>query len=487
MPKPALFQPPFTLDKKVKLGIIVYLLCMSLVAMVANGTADEGDSISHYLFAKMAWKYPQHFFDHWAKPVYVLITFPFAQFGLVGVKFMNLLLNGASLWITYKTATYLKFRWPWLPPLLLTSIPMYNYLSLGGLTEPMCACLLITGIYLLLKEKWIAGVVLLSFLPFVRSEGLLMLGVVFIFLICRSRYEFLPLLATGHVVYSIAGYFYYHDLLWVFNKMTYATWGSAYGKGSWTHFVSNLDEILGAAQMILFWFALLFGVVLLIRFARKQLSSTEVTEFILVYGSIVAYFLAHTAFWALGIFNSGGILRVMVAIMPLFALANYRGLEYMFAFLPNATVRKLTMLLVAIAAAIYPFTSHEFAYKWQRDFQLKADQFAQKEMGKWLQKHYPYFRNHTFYYETVYISDLLNIDWFDTNKRKRLLDSFIKNEFEQGDFLIWDDWFAVTEAHITLESLLKDQRLQRLASFERKNYWGTTRTTVLFRWVGDKP
>ena len=426
MPKPNLFQPPFTLDKKVKLGIFFYFLCMTLIAFVANGTGDEGDSISHYLFAKMAWKYPQHFFDHWAKPVYVLIAFPFAQFGLMGVKIMNVLLNVASLWFTYKTATHLKFRWPWLPPLLLASIPMYNYLCLGGLTEPMCACLLITGIYLLVKEKWIAGVVLLSFLPFVRSEGLLMLGVVFIYLIYRSRYEFLPLLATGHVIYSIAGYFYYHDLLWVFNKMTYATWGSAYGKGSWTHFLSKLDEILGAAQMILFCFALLFGLVLFIRFVRKQLNSIEVIEFILVFGSIVAYFLAHTAFWALGIFNSGGILRVMIAIMPLLALANYRGIEYMFAFIPNDTARKLTMFVVVIGTAIYPFTPHKFAYKWQRDFQLKADQFAQREMGDWLKKNYPDFRAHTFYYETVYVSDLLNIDWFDNTKRKRLLDSFVK-------------------------------------------------------------
>jgi hypothetical protein len=55
---------------------------ITVIAFVANGTGDEGDSISHYLFAKTAWTYKQHFFDHWAKPVYVLIAFPFATTGL---------------------------------------------------------------------------------------------------------------------------------------------------------------------------------------------------------------------------------------------------------------------------------------------------------------------------------------------------------------------------------------------------------------------
>jgi len=473
---------PFSLDQKVQLGIALYCIVMTILAFSASGTGDEGDSISHFLFAKTAWTYKQHFFDHWAKPIYVLVTFPFAQFGLVGVKMMNVLLNCTSLWFTYRIASSLKFSFPWIPVVILASIPMFNHLALSGLTEPMSAAMLTAGLFLMVNERWTAGVVLLSFMPFVRSEGLLMLIVVFVYLAYRSKYEYLPLLATGHVFYSVFGYLYYNDFLWVFNKMTYATWGSAYGKGDWMHFISRLPEILETVNALLFHLAMLYRFVLLIRFFRKQVRDTEVPELLLVYGSVVVYFAAHTAFWALGIFNSGGILRVMITIMPLFALVNYRGMEYAFAFVKKTKTQKRIILAITVIIVLYPFSGHEIAYRWKRDFCLKADQYAQLRLKQWLQRTDPNYKSATFYFETVYLSEILDIDWFDTNRRKRLLDSFVKNEFKPGDYLVWDDWFAVVEAHITLTSLQKDNRLQQLASFEEKDYWGKTRTTVLFRW-----
>jgi hypothetical protein len=48
--------------------------------------------------------------------------------------------------------------------------------------------------------------------------------------------------------------------------------------------------------------------------------------------------------------------------------------------------------------------------------------------------------------------------------------------------LIWDDWFAVVEGHATLEAIEKDFRFEKVASFEKKDYWGNTRHTVLFRY-----
>ncbi|HEX8332063.1 MAG TPA: hypothetical protein VF622_05540 [Segetibacter sp.] len=475
------FSPPYTVDKKVKLGVLFYFIVMVIVAFVGKGTGDEGDSISHYLYAKTAWTYKHHFLDHWAKPVYVLVAFPFAQFGLIGVKVMNVLLNCGSLFFTYKVAKALKFSWSWVPPILLASTPMFNHLSLSGLTEPLCAFMLIAGLFLLIQERWIAGIVLLSFLPFVRSEGLLMLSVVFVYLVYNSKYQFLPLLATGHVFYSLVGYFYHKDLLWVFNKMTYATWSSAYGQGRWTHYFKNLSEILGSAGMVLFYFALLYGFVLMIRFLRRQVTGNEKAELFLIYGSLFIYFAAHSAFWALGIFNSGGILRVMISIMPLFALVNYRAIEYLFAFVDNMQWRKRLMAVVVAILFLYPFSGHLFAYRWKRDFSLKADQYAQVELKQWLTNTFPDYRKYTFYYEAVYLSEILNIDWFNSTKRKRLLDAFTANEFKSGDFVIWDDWFAVVEGHIALESLEKDQRLEKLRTFQRMDYWGKTRTTVVFR------
>ncbi len=470
------------LEKYVLMGIGGYAFTMILIAFIGNGTGDEGDSILHYLYAKSAWQYKIHFFDHWAKPVYVLIAFPFAQFGLVGVKVMNVLLNCGSIWFTFQIAKKLRYTYAWVPPVILVSTPMFNHLSLSGLTEPMSACLLMAGIYLMISKKWVLSIILLSFLPFVRSEGLLMLGTVFVYLILLSKYRYLPLLFTGHIFYGFAGYYFYNDFFWIFNRMTYATLSSAYGSGDWLHFVSKLPEITGSALTVMLTIGLLYGFVLLIRFLRKQTEIVEVPELFLIYGSMVIYFLAHTVFWALGIFNSGGILRVMITIMPLMALISYRGLEYLFSFLDNIVIRKRMVVIISILLFIYPFSGELFAYRWNRDFVPKADQYAQKDLAVWLQQSFPDYHQHTFYYEAVYLSEILKIDWFDGQKRRRLLGAFQEDKFKAGDFVIWDDWFSVVEGHVALESLEKDIRFEKLKTFQRVNYWNGIRNTVVFRY-----
>lgn len=462
--------------------IIAYAMVMLFIAFFAKGTGDEGDSIMHYLFAQTAWRYPQHFFDHWAKPIYVLFAFPFSQLGFVGVKLMNIGFNCGSIWFTYQIAKELEFKWAWAPAVLLVSTPMFNHLSLSGLTEPMSACFLSLGLLLLIREKWMAAVLLFSFFPFVRSEGLLMMAVVFVYLLIHSKYQYLPLLITGHLFYGLAGYPIYKDVFWVFNKMTYATWASAYGKGTWMHFVNNLPEILGTVMAIIFFASLLYGFVLLVKYVKKQLNAKEHPELFLIYGSLVIYFLAHTSFWALGIFNSGGILRVMITIMPLMALVNYRGIEYLFAFIEKEAIQKKLQLGLIILVFLFPFSGHVYAYRWNRDFVPKADQYAQMEMADWIKQTYPDYQQHVFYYEAVYISELLKQDWFNPAEHQRWLGSFERGQFKSGDFLIWDDWFAQVEGRIKQEPLEKDQRVQKIKTFQRVNYWGETRTTIVYRW-----
>ncbi len=469
-------------NKQIRIGIAVYAAIMIVIAFFAKGTGDEGDSILHYLYAKTAWQYKGHFFDQWAKPLYVLAAFPFSQFGLIGVKLMNVLCNCASIWLVYRTAISLRFRWPWIPPLLLVAMPMFNYLGLSGLTEPLSACLLLAGVYLLIRGKWIIAVLLLSFLPFVRAEGLVILIAVFGYLVIIKKYQFIPLLATGHMFYGILGSFYHKDIFWVVTKMPNTAWASAYGNGKWLHFAERMPEIAGSALTVVFFMGLLWGFILLVKFLRREMEPAEKPELLLVYTITVVFFLAHTVFWALGLFNSGGILRVMVTITPLMALICYRGLEYLFAFIENNRLQKQLVLAVTVLLFLYPFSGHTFGYKWQRDFMPKADQHAQQEMAVWLQKNYPDHRSHTFYYEAVYLSEVLDIDWFNGQQTQRLLDAFVRNKFVPGDFIIWDDWFAVVEAHITLDALEKDPRLEKLNTFQSVNYWGVTRTTVVFRW-----
>ena len=61
--------------------------------------------------------------------------------------------------------------------IILIFTPTYYVLTFSGLTEPLFALILIIGTYLCAKEKHASASILISFLPFVRSEGLIILGV----------------------------------------------------------------------------------------------------------------------------------------------------------------------------------------------------------------------------------------------------------------------------------------------------------------------
>src|SRR5690606_20495102 len=127
----------------------------------------------------------------------------------------------------------------------LICTPLYFTLLFSGLTEPLFAFVLIITTYLFINKRWIFGALLLSFLPFVRSEGLIFIGVFAFYLMLKKHWKYIPLLGVGHVFYAITGYFIYHDFLWIFNRIPYAKLSSTYGSGRLIHFVDQLYYVVG--------------------------------------------------------------------------------------------------------------------------------------------------------------------------------------------------------------------------------------------------
>ena len=201
-------------------SLVFFFLCL-FIAFFYEGTGDSGDSISHFLYAQYAFKHPENFFNHWAKPLFVLFSAPFAQFGFIGIKVFNSLNASLTLYFTYKIAKKFQIPNAWLVILILATCSMYFTLIFSGLTEHFSALLLVIAIYLYLNERYITPTIILSFLPFVRSEGLLIIGITVLYLIFKKKYRYILLLPVGHIVYSIAGYGIHRDFLWVFNKISY--------------------------------------------------------------------------------------------------------------------------------------------------------------------------------------------------------------------------------------------------------------------------
>src|SRR5262249_32606233 len=150
-------------------------------------------------------------------------------------------------------------------------------------------------------------------------------------------------------------------------------------------------------------------------FRDKELASDE--EFYLIYGSCVVYFIAHSLFWGLGIFNSFGLLRVLVGIIPLIALIALRGFN---AVTKNFQFKALGYILIALLI-IFPFIHKVYGFNWKRDFSLKADQQAELDMAQYVKKNFPDYKNYVFFYEPPYVSVALDINYFDNSKHKRFI------------------------------------------------------------------
>lgn len=446
---------------KNKLSIVLgflYVIIAILTLVRFDGTGDAGDSIHHFLFAKYAPSHPHLFFDHWAKPLYVLLASPFAQFGFLGIKVFNVLIVLITLFVTYSIALKLKMKNSTLIILFLIFTPLYYQLTFSGLTEPLFALVLSLGLLFLLSKQPMLSSILISFLPFVRSEGLIFLGVFGLYFLLNKKWKWLPVLLTGHLVYSIAGYFFHQDLFWVFNKIPYARMSSNYGSGGIFHFSEGLLYVIGTPLYLLFW----FGVIAVIWKTIKVKTPTAL--FIIVLGGTAAFILAHSLFWYLGIFNSMGLKRVLIGIVPLIAILCLQGYNFIKEeLLKNRTplqgVFKFGIILYLL---VFPFTTHPGAIDWKKDMNLSKEQEIAVRLAAYVQQKFENLPR--IISAHPYLSYILKVDYFDKDKCLQLTQNY-KNEIRSGDLLIWENWYAVVEHQLDKNILEQDPRLIKLEDF----------------------
>ncbi|CAN5762488.1 hypothetical protein BH11BAC7_BH11BAC7_20000 [soil metagenome] len=451
--------------------LLFYALVAALTIHFFNGTGDAGDSVTHYLFAKYAPQHPELFFHHWAKPVFVLLASPFAQFGFDGMKMFNALTTLGTIFLTYRIAERLKLHQSYAVMILLIFSPMYFVLTFSGLTEPLFALFVAGGIYLVTKRSYASAMLLISFLPFVRSEGLIIAGVFGIYLMIKQKWKLLPLLAVGHLVYSFAGYFVHHDLLWVFRKIPYARLDSIYGRGELTHFAKQLFYILGLPGFILF----LLGVISILKDVIKRKESRVIP--VLILGGFLAFFIAHTLFWYYGIFGSMGLTRVFICVIPLMALIMLKGFNLLTTELIPAKNNLAKIFSIAILAyvIVFPFTKTHGGIVFERDMKLSPDQKAVIEMAKFVRREFPLMPRVA--YEAPYIGIALGIDPFDNAQRLDLNPENLK-VLHPGELLIWDSHFALLDLKLRKEDLAKDASLKNINNSRVSEFSNTAEVSV---------
>jgi len=448
------------------IGLFAFFL---LIALNAEMTYDAGDGIRHYLFSRYSWNHPSLFLDSWAKPFFTFITSPFSQFGLMGITVFNIFCGMLTAWLCYKIVQKLGFKNPVLVIPFLVFTPAYFPTMNSGLTEPVFGLMIIASIYLVIQGNFIAVALLISCLPFVRSEGFLFMPLFALIFLWRKKYLTILLFSFGTVALSIIGYFYYHDLFWIKTQNPYTGHNSdIYGRGSLFHFISNYRALWGTALFALF----IAGFVAPI-FFKKDKENKNLNYFIpeiifLVYGCFGVYFIAHSVFWWKGMAGSLGLLRVIAGVMPCSAIICLAGINLLLKpfkdqYEPFKYVVVLALVFLIIRS---PFKHEYFPYKADPEQQLII------ETGNWYKQQH--FENRKVYYLYPYFAHVLNVDSFEKTKVEDLWSLYptIKewgiNTIPDSTMVIWDAHFGPNECRIPLNQIMNDPNFTLIKSFKPK-------------------
>lgn len=447
----------------------ISLLVMIIMAVVFDGTADEGDSITHYLLAKSARQHPELFFDHWGKPVFTLIVNPIAQLPFTGMKIFNAILFSLGLFLTVAIAQKLELKYSFFIPVIALFTPHYVMNSLSGLTEPMFNLALLIVLWFFINKKDFTASAIASFLPFIRSEGLIILVLAAAYLIYSKKYRYIPLLVLGHVVYSLLGHFLIEKpFLWVFTEMTYGELRSNYGKGTWTEFFFKSPSVFGIPGLLLIVTGTIHHAWLIFK-KRGWQSPYFGFKVFLIFGTAYGLFFFHVFAWGMGWFHSFGLTRVLNGVMGPFLLISIFGLEFLISLFRERWHRIIAAITACLIVFV-PLLNKKFGFDYEKQFKLKAMQRVISQAADVIREFYPDYNDRVICYEASYLAVELNLDFYDREKRSIMGYNAYKN-MPAGSLLVWDEWYAVTQGQTPLEVIQNDDSFKKIAEFKDYEPW----------------
>ncbi|MBA7517632.1 hypothetical protein ES705_09686 [subsurface metagenome] len=439
-------------------AVFILLLVIGMVFLVlsifSEGSHAGADDIFHYLHARWGYKHPELLLDHWAKPFFTLIASPFAQFGFTGVKIMNLLLGLGSAWLVKVICDKLNYPRSVLAMVMTLFMPVYLIMMLGANNEIMTSFMIILIVYLFLSEKYVFASVILSFLPLVRNETIVLFPFVLLAFLIKKRYKALPFIFTGFLIYSIIGYFFYNDFFWLVSKVPYTGDAEFLGRGdSLFYFIRKYYSIFGIPLTITLVAGISYWIYRLVRNPLHHWQE-DIIPVLLILLPMIIFFFAHSYVWWKGIGNSGGRIRVMACIVPLASIVSLQGYNFLAELFNKIHLKSIPFvlgLLFILYVLYYPFKIHKIP--------IPADNTQQylEEAYNWLDK------NDYIYNRKIYLQDPRFMKYFKG-------DPFAKEEIvigipnivhpetriETGDLIIYDVHFAWFDSGIDLTNYFEN-------------------------------
>lgn len=461
------------------LGLIT--VTMVILTLISEGYSGGADNINHYFLSRYAFQYHLLFFDSWGRPLYTIFSSPFAQISFLSVKLLNVFYGLCTAFLAYLIAKRLDIKPAFLVLIFVVFTPIYCVMMPTSLTEILFSLLMVLAVFLFFRENYIASAIIISFLPFARSEGIIMVPVFFLAYLFKTRYKPIPFLLTGFVVFSIVGSFFYKDLFWIINNPPYPIHHPIYkDKGPLLHFFINSHFIFGTPLLILF---LIGSVWLLIEFIRKKLSFRTDTFFaiLLILVPFAGYFIFHSLLYWKALGGSIGLIRVIAAVFPLAAIIALMGYQWIIRIFfkhpwQQAGVAIITSTLVIIACfKIYPFP-----------VRLSPEETQIKNATTWVKA--AGLGHHKIIFNDLNVPFYMGLDPYNPEKCAQKWFVHHKdpspNAMPDSAVFIWDSHFGPNECQVPLDSVMMNPHYQLLNRFlppgEIKTYGGDNYEVYVF-------
>ncbi len=451
------------------LSILFIYAC--IILLLSSGTYDAGDGVTHYLISRYSWQHPYLFMDDWGKPFFTIISSPFAQFGLKGITFFNILCGLSASYLAFLIAEKLTIPFPYLAIIFTFSAPIYFSVVNSGLTEPLFSLMLMLCIWLILNKRYYLSAIIFSFLPYVRPEYVFLLPIFMFYYVLKKKYLANFLLPAGTIIISVTGFFHYKSFFWLINQNPYSqshsqTYGSVHG--DLLSYIGQYHDITGVALLILIisgilWFA---GA----EYFKKSVSDGAETNYFfeetfLIFGGFVALLSGHTLVWATGIFPTLGLSRYMAPLIPLAAIIALRGLQVINLVPDYLKLNRLKTMIAAIFTLLILYSPYTLWYKIP--FTLGPEDVVIKKAADWLKQ--TSNADKKLFYEAPYVTICLDIDRFNMDKSTgfgALNSNHPDQNMPRGSIMIWDSHFGLNEGKIGLDTLMKDTNLTLLRKFD---------------------
>jgi len=470
----------FKINEKAALAIsamaaFLLLLCLYIQS---NGMLEGGqDSYNHFLISKYAFKYPNLLLDQWGKPVYTILAHPFCAFGLQAAVLFNILCLTFAAFLVGLTVLKLELKYAWLACWICVFCPISLGNAIATLTEPLNMLMLSAAFYMWVTDKKITATLLFSFLPWIRTEGFVIIVPFLVYLIVSKQLKYIPWLIAGTLIFNILGWYQTGKPFWFITENPYfkvETEADRFAPepGSFLFYIRDNKNIFGNLTLI---FSALGAAYFTFKYFFKKLIIKQAAFiFWVIAGVFVAYYFAHSFIIWRGMLGTHGMTRVMMVIVPCIAFFAVYFFNVLFKML-GSKYNILKPVLLLLFAFITTYQSYRVKGYPTQFYNFNKTSVKQITHVKNLDLAYQYLEKNylTGYviYHQLPIFDVrygrdpfakpLSPDWKTAYIWSIDLDA---NWAPKNSIIIWDRFHAQREGNMPFEkiSTAKDYKLLTL-------------------------